>query len=106
MNFLRIYLGESDHCGHEPAYKHIVKLCYDHGLKGVTVLKGFMGFGEKHHVHRADFFTLSEDLPIIIEVIDEKEKIRKLIEEIKKCNFDGLAVYWDVSTVRIEKEAL
>nr|WP_240739318.1 DUF190 domain-containing protein [Marinitoga lauensis] len=49
---------------------------------------------------------MSEDLPIIIEVIDEKEKIRKLIEEIKKCNFDGLAVYWDVSTVRIEKEAL
>ncbi|KAF2955626.1 DUF190 domain-containing protein [Marinitoga sp. 38H-ov] len=106
MNFLRIYLGENDHCGHEPVYKYIMKLCYDKGIKGVTVLKGIMGFGEKHHVHRVDFFTLSEDLPIIIEVIDEKEKILNLIEEIKKCNFDGLAVYWDINAIRITKEPI
>ncbi|AEX85354.1 hypothetical protein XO10_05000 [Marinitoga sp. 1135] len=103
MKFLRIYLGEGDHCDGTPVYKHIVKLCYDHGIKGVTVLKGIMGFGEKHHVHRVDFFTLSEDLPIVVEIVDSSDKIEKIIEEVKKCNFDGLVVYWDVESIRIEK---
>nr|WP_240739319.1 DUF190 domain-containing protein [Marinitoga lauensis] len=57
MNFLRIYLGESDHCGHEPAYKHIVKLCYNHGLKGVTVLKGVMDL-EKNIMFIEQIFLL------------------------------------------------
>ncbi len=96
MKLLRVYLGEKDVCKGKPMAEHIVKMCYDHGIKGATVCKGILGYGEKRHIHRTDFFSLSGDLPVIVEVVDEDDKIQKLMESIRKLPFDGLMVVMDV----------
>ncbi|BBE31520.1 UPF0166 protein [Tepiditoga spiralis] len=90
MKLLKIYLGEKDNHGHKRMYEKIMELAYNEGLKGITVYKGIAGFGEKHHIHKSDFFTLSEDLPIIIEIIDKKEKIINFQKIIANLKFDGI----------------
>jgi len=101
MKLLKIYLGEADVCKGKPMAEHIVKMCYDHGIKGATVCKGTLGYGEKRHIHRSDFFSLSGDLPVIVEIVDEDDKIQRLIEDIRKLPFDGLIVIIDVKAEHI-----
>jgi len=100
----RIYLGEKDSKGGKPLTKYIVELAYRKHMVGITVCKGIMGFGEKRHMHRSDFFTLSEDLPIIIDLVEEEEKIDEFEGEIKKLNFDGLIVKIPVDAYYMENE--
>ncbi|MBO8161283.1 MAG: DUF190 domain-containing protein [Thermosipho sp. (in: Bacteria)] len=104
MKLLRIYLGEKDVKGGKPLAEYIVELAYKSGLNGITVCKGIIGFGKKRHIHRSDFFTLSEDLPIVIDIVDEKEKIAEFIEKIKLLNFDGLIVEVPVNAYYVEKK--
>ncbi len=101
MKLLKIYLGEKDRYGHKPLFEHIVEVAYKTGMRGITVYKGIMGFGCKRHIHRSDFFSLSPDLPIVIEIVDEEEKIRKFVEEVKEFDFDGLITISDVEIVKI-----
>jgi len=74
----------------------LTKLAYEEGMKGVTVFKGVMGFGEKRHVHRSDFFSISPDLPMVVEIFDTDERIATFIEKVKKLEFDGLVIILDV----------
>ena len=101
MKLLKIYLGEKDRYGHRPLFEHIVETAYKTGMRGVTVYKGIMGFGCKRHIHRSDFFSLSPDLPSVIEIIDEEEKIREFVEVVKGFDFDGLITISDVEVVKI-----
>jgi hypothetical protein len=103
LKLLRIYLGEKDKKGGKPLAEYIVKLAYEKQMVGITVCKGIMGFGKKRHIHRSDFFTLSEDLPIIIDLVDEEEKIDNFEKEIKDLNFDGLIVKIPVEAYYVEK---
>ncbi|ABR30058.1 hypothetical protein SU69_00965 [Thermosipho melanesiensis] len=104
MKLLRIYLGEKDTFKGKPVFEHILKLAYEEGLKGITVLKGIMGFGHKRHIHRSDFFALSEDLPIVIDIVDEKERIDSFLEKVKELPFDGLVVEFLVNAHYVVKE--
>ena len=104
MKMLRVYLGEKDTCKGKSMAEYIVKMCYEEGLKGATVFKGILGYGEKRHIHRSDFFSLSGDLPIVVEVIDEKDKIEMIIEKIRELPFDGLLMTMDVMAEHIEKK--
>lgn len=99
MKKLKIYLGEKDSCKGYPMYEYILKLSYKLKISGATVYKGIMGYGKKHHIHRNDFFSLSGDLPIVIEIFDSKEKIRTLRDEIEKLPFDGLIATQDVEVI-------
>ncbi|WP_201030044.1 MULTISPECIES: DUF190 domain-containing protein [unclassified Kosmotoga] len=96
MKKMSVYLGEKDRYQHKEMYEHILEICYNNGIKGATVIKGIMGFGEKRHIHRNDFFTLSEDLPIVVEVIDVEERINFLASRVRELPFDGLIVIQDV----------
>lgn len=99
MKKLKIYLGEKDTCKGYSMYEYILKLSYKHNISGATVYKGIMGYGRKRHIHRNDFFSLSGDLPIIIEIFDSKEKIKILQDEIEKLPFDGLITTQDVELI-------
>jgi len=83
---LRIFLGESEELAHAPLYEVIVKKAKEFGMAGSTVLRGVQGFGAVSRViHTAKILRLSEDLPIVIEIVDTEEKIerfRKLIDEL------------------------
>jgi uncharacterized protein len=77
---LRIFLGESDKYKHQSLYEVIVLKAREMGLAGATVLRGIEGFGASSRViHTAKILRLSEDLPLIIEIVDTEEKIRNFI---------------------------
>lgn len=80
---LRIFVGESDMFSHRPLYEVIVEKARVGGLAGATVLRGIMGFGANSRViHTAKILRLSEDLPIVVELVDTEEKIDSFAKEI------------------------
>jgi PII-like signaling protein len=80
---LRIFLGELDKHGQKPLYEAIVLKAREMGFAGATVLRGIQGFGaDSRIVHTAKILRLSEDLPIVVEIVDTEENIRKLIPVI------------------------
>jgi PII-like signaling protein len=72
---LRIYLGESDRWQGHPAFESIVAKARDMHLAGATVLRGPLGYGRSSRLHTAKILRLSEDLPLVIEIVDAEEKI-------------------------------
>ena len=72
---LRAFVGESDKLGHQPLYEAIVKHARDADLAGATVLKGVLGFGATARIRTQKILDLSSDLSIVIEIVDEEEKI-------------------------------
>ena len=77
---LRVFIGESDKMGHQALCEVIVKAAKEHGLAGATVLRGIEGFGAKSRaIHTAKILRLSEDLPIIIEIVDTEENIKAFL---------------------------
>jgi uncharacterized protein len=87
---LRIYLGEQDKWHHTPLYEAIVLEARKRGLAGATVLRGPMGFGAHSHMHTAKILRLSEDLPVLIEIVDKEEKINAFLPVLDGMLGDGL----------------
>lgn len=86
----RIYIGESDTWHGRPLYEAIVHLLRERGLAGATVIRGIEGFGAKHHLHTTRILSLTTDLPILIEVVDQEERLRAILPEIDAMVGDGL----------------
>jgi len=87
---LRVFIGESDkHAGH-PLYEVIVGEARHRGLAGATVWKGFMGFGAHSRMHTAKILELSQDLPIVIEIVDANEKIEAFLPVLDGLVGEGL----------------
>ena len=87
---LRVFIGEADKWNGKPLYEEIVILAKKQGMAGATAIKGFMGFGCKSHMHTAKLLRLSEDLPVIIEIVDSEEKINKFIPQLDEMVLEGL----------------
>ena len=97
---LRIFIGESDRWRGKPLYEAIVLAAREHGLAGATVLRGPMGFGAHSRVHTAKILRLSEDLPVIIEIVDKEDKINAFLPELDKMVGDGLITLEKVRVIR------
>ncbi len=97
---LRIFIGESDRWHGKPLYEAIVMKAREMKMAGATVLRGPMGFGAKSHLHTARILRLSEDLPIIIEIVDSQEKIDRLMPEIDAMMGDGLVTLERVRVIK------
>jgi PII-like signaling protein len=91
---IRIMIGETDKIEHIPVYEKIVIEARKAGLAGATVFKGIMGFGRNSRIHTAKILRLSEDLPLIIEIVDELEKIEMFLpilhDIFEEANCGGL----------------
>jgi len=88
---LRIFIGESDrHDGH-PLHEWIVRLAREQGLAGATVVRGLAGFGAHSRMHTAKILRLSEDLPIVIEIVDAPDKVEAFLGSIEGAIVEGLA---------------
>jgi len=87
---LRIFIGESDHYAGRPLYEVIVQEARKRGMAGATVLRGMMGFGAHSRMHTAKILRLSEDLPIIVEIVDKPERIAEFLPELDKMIDEGL----------------
>jgi hypothetical protein len=79
---LRIFIGESDRCHGRPLYEALVEKARALGLAGATVWRGIEGYGARSRIHTAKILRLSEDLPIIVEIVDSDEKIRAALPEL------------------------
>ena len=87
---LRIFIGESDRCEHVPLYEAIVLKARASHLAGATVLRGPMGFGKSSRLHTSKILRLSQDLPIVVEIVDSEEKIREFLPELHTMLSGGL----------------
>jgi uncharacterized protein len=97
---LRIFLGESDKAGHRPLYEEIVLKAREAQLAGATVLRGPMGFGHSSRLHTAKILRLSEDLPIVIEIVDVEAKIKAFLDMIEPIMGAGLVTLERVQVLR------
>jgi len=95
----RIYIGESDTWHGHPLYEAIVHLLRERGLAGATVLRGIEGFGAKARLHTTRILRLSEDLPVLIEVVDTEERIRAILPELDAMVSDGLITLETVEVI-------
>lgn len=95
---LRIYIGESDKRGHRPLYEVIVEEARKRGMAGATVSRGLAGFGKNSRMHTAKILRLSEDLPLVIEIIDTPERVAGFLPELDALVNDGLVT---VDPVRV-----
>ena len=87
---LRIFIGEADKWHDKPLYEEIVLLAKKNSMAGATAMKGFMGFGCKSHMHTAKLLRLSEDLPVIIEIVDSEDKINRFLPFLDDMVKEGL----------------
>ena len=90
-HLLRIFIGENDRYENLPLYEWIVRKAREHGLAGATVLRGLEGFGAQSRLHTAKILRLSSDLPIVVEIVDTKNKIESFIPTIDEAVKEGLA---------------
>ncbi len=97
---LRIFLGESDRWGSKPLYEAIVVKARELHLAGATVLRGPMGFGAHSRLHTAKVLRLSDDLPIVIEIVDSREKIDELLPRIDEMVREGLVTLEKVRVIK------
>ena len=99
---LRIYIGELDKWHHVPLYEAIVLKARERGLAGATVLRGPMGFGAHSHLHTSKILRLSEDLPVLIEIVDKEEKITAFLPELDEMVRDGMVTLEKVHVIKYQ----
>jgi PII-like signaling protein len=95
----RIYIGDADRYHGAPLYEAIVAFLRERGIAGATVFRGIEGFGAKAHLHTSRILRLSEDLPILIEVVDVEDRLREVLPEIDAMVGDGLITLERVEVV-------
>jgi uncharacterized protein len=96
---LRTFIGENDHFDGKPLFESIVLKAREQGLAGATVLRGPMGFGHSSRLHTAKILRLSEDLPVIVEIADTREKITAFMSLLDGMVKGGLVTLEEIQVV-------
>ena len=87
---LRLFIGESDVWHGKPLYQAIVERVREEGLAGATVVRGIEGFGADSRLHTSRILRLSEDLPVVIEIVDEPERIEAFLPSLDEMVAEGM----------------
>ena len=96
---LRIFIGESDRWHGKPLYQAIVERVREEGLAGATVLRGIEGFGADSRLHTARLLRLSEDLPVVIEIVDSAERIESILPALDEMVGEGMVTVERVEVI-------
>ena len=96
---LRIFIGESDKWHGKPLYQAIVERLRSDGIAGATVIRAIEGFGAKSHLHTSRLLRLSEDLPLVIEVVDTEEHLQRVLPVLDEMVGDGLVTLERVEVI-------
>ena len=97
---LRIFIGESDKYKGKALYEQIVLKARGMNMAGATVIRGIMGFGADSHMHTAKLLRLSEDLPVVIELVDTEENLNKLLPFLDEVVTEGLITLEKVRVIK------
>ena len=96
---LRVFVGESDRWHGKPLYQAIVERVRKEGLAGATVLRGIEGFGADSRLHTARILRLSEDLPVVIEIVDSAEQIERILPVLDEMVGEGMVTVERVEVI-------
>ncbi|MCD4813889.1 DUF190 domain-containing protein [bacterium] len=99
MTLLRIFFGEKEKHKGKPLFEAIVQAARKQKLAGATVLKGVLGFGAQSHMHSAKILRISEDLPMIVEMVDTSGKIEAFLPELDGMMHEGMVTLEDVRVI-------
>ena len=97
---LRLFVGEKDRFEHRPLHEAIVLRAREHGLAGATVLRGLLGFGASSMLHTAKILRLSDDLPIVVEIVDAEHQIESFLPVLDEMMPSGLVTLEKVRVIR------
>jgi PII-like signaling protein len=97
---LRIYFGEDDKFNHLPLYEAIVLKAREMRLGGATVLRGHIGFGQSSHIHTTKILRLSQDLPVVVEIVDSQDKIDAFLPILDQMMSGGLVTIEKVQVLQ------
>jgi uncharacterized protein len=97
---LSIFVGESDVWHHKPLYAEIVHRAHRAGLAGATAIRGIEGFGASSRIHTPHLFRLSEDLPLLIVIVDTEERIQAFLPSLDELEISGLVFRDEVDVIR------
>jgi PII-like signaling protein len=97
---LTVFVGESDLWHHKPVCSEIVRRAHAAGLAGATVLRGAEGFGASNHIHTTRILSLSDDLPMVIVIVDEAAKVRAFLPQLDELVTEGLVILDEVEVHR------
>jgi len=102
---LRVFIGEKDKCGGKPLYEEIVLKANEAGLAGATVLRGIMGFGATtRKIKTAKILDISDNLPLVVEIVDTEEKIRQFIPSVECLMTGGLVTLEKAKVIHYSPE--
>jgi uncharacterized protein len=96
---LRIFVGESDRWHGKPLYQAIVERVRQEGLAGATVIRGIEGFGADSRLHTARILRLSEDLPVVVEIVDSAEQIERILPILDEMVGEGMVTVERVEVI-------
>ena len=102
---LRIFVGDGDKHHGRPLYEAIVEEARNRGLAGATVLRGTLGFGAHSRIHTAKILRLSEDLPMVVEIVDKPERIAEFLPVLDAMMAEGLVTLEKVRVIVYRHDA-
>jgi PII-like signaling protein len=97
---LTIFIGGDDTWHHRPLHHEIVKRAHDAGLAGATVLHGIEGYGAHSRVHTTRILSLSEDLPVVVIIVDTEDRVRAFLPELDELVGEGMVILDEVEVIR------
>ncbi len=97
---VRVFFGEDAKYQGKPLYRYVVEFCKERGIAGATVFRGILGYGKSSVIHKAGLFSLSSDLPIVVEIVDCEEKIQEILPELSKLVKDGIITLERVKVIK------
>lgn len=100
-----IFIGEGDTWHHKPLYHEIVRRARDAGLAGATVLRGSEGYGSHSQVHTTRLLDLAEDLPLLVLIVDEADRVRAFLPQLDELVVEGTVLLDEVEAIRYAKDA-
>ena len=95
-----IFIGENDTWHHRPLYAEIVHRAHEAGLAGASVFRGIEGFGASSLIHTSRLLSMSEDLPVLVVIVDTEDRIRAFLPRIDELVAEGLVILDDCEVVR------